>query len=340
MSALNAQPLPDQTSIPPAVMEELIAWSVRLSSGTASKEDEHNFQQWRAKDPVHEAAWQKLYAMEQQLNTVPEQSKALLTQTIALVDRQSQRSAKRHSTFKQLGLGAIAFFALSLLFNQFGPWQQQSHFATALGQRATYTLSDGTTLTLNTNTSVDIHYALLKREIVLNNGEIYLETGKDPQALFGRRAFWVNTKQAALEAIGTRFSVYQQETSTRLHVSEGIVAMHTEAHPTVRAYANESYSMQGAASLPLKTESQEQDPMAWLEGVIVAKQMPLDALVAELLRYQALPVTYDAEIGNLTVSGVFQLNRADPAEHALQTIAQTLPIRITRQNDRIVIRKK
>lgn len=340
MSALNAKPFPDESSIPPAVMEELIAWSVRLSSGTASEEVKHNFQQWRAKDPVHEAAWQKLYAMEQQLNTVPEKSKALVSQTIALVDQQSQRSAKRHNTFKQLGLGAITFFVLSLLVNQFGPWQQQSHFVTPLGQRATYTLSDGTTLTLNTNTSVDIHYALLKREIVLNNGEIYLETGKDPQALFGRRPFWVNTKQTALEAIGTRFSVYQQETSTRLHVSEGIVAMHTEAHPPVRAYANESYRMQGANALPVKVDAQQQDPTAWLEGVIVAKQMRLDALVAELLRYQALPVTYDTEAGNLTVSGVFQLNRMDPAEHALHTIAQTLPIRITRQNDRIVIRKK
>jgi transmembrane sensor len=321
-------------------MEELIAWSVRLSSGTATEDDEHDFQQWRGKDPVHEAAWQTLHTMEQALNTVPAKSKTLVTQTIALVDQHTQRSGKRPNTFKQLGLSAVVLFALSLLVNQIGPWQQQSHFATPLGQRATYTLSDGTTLTLNTNTSVDIHYALLKREVVLNNGEIYLETGKDSQALFGRRAFWVNTKQAALEAIGTRFSVYQQENSTRLHVSEGIVAMHTESHPPVRAYANESYRMQGGTSLPLKETLQAHEPMAWLDGVIVAKQMRLDALVSELLRYQALPVTYDTEVGNLTVSGVFQLNRADPAEHALQTIAQTLPIRLTRQNDRVVIRKK
>lgn len=340
MPASNAQPHSDHAHISPAVMEELIAWSVRLSSGTASEQDEYDFQQWRAKDTRHEAAWQTLHAMEQTLNVVPAKSKTLVTQTIALVDQQSQHSGKSHNTFKQLGLGAIAFFAVSLLVSQLGPWYQQSHFATPLGQRATFTLSDGTTMTLNTNTSVDIHYALFKREIVLNNGEIYLETGKDTKALFGRRAFWVNTKQAALEAIGTRFSVYQQETSTRLHVSEGIVAMHTDTHPPVRAFANESYHMQGATFFPVKVASQQQDLTAWLDGVIVAKQMPLNALVPELLRYQALPVTYDAEVGNLTVSGVFQLNRADPAEHALQTIAKTLPIRIRNQNDRIVIRKK
>lgn len=340
MSASHAQPLPDPEQIPPAVMEALIAWSVKLSSGTASAEDQQQFEQWRARDPLHERAWQALHAMEQSLNAVPASSRSLLAQSIDLADQQSQRAANRQGRFKQLGMGAIAVFALALLVNQFGPWQQQSHFATPLGQRASYTLSDGTSLTLNTNTSVDIHYALFKREIVLNDGEIYLETGKDSQALFGRRAFWVKTKQASLEAIGTRFAVYQQATGTRLHVSEGIVAMHTLAHPPVHAYAHESYRMQGASLLPQKETLSEQDPMAWLEGVIVAKQMRLDTLLAELLRYQALPVTYDTEVAKLTVSGVFQLNRDYPAEHALQTIAQTLPIRITRQHEQIVIRKK
>jgi transmembrane sensor len=340
MSASHAQALPDSQPIPPAVMEELIAWSVKLSSGTASAQDQQHFEQWRALDPVHERAWQALHTMEQALDAVAPSAKTLLTQSIVLADQQSQSAGKRQSRFKQLGIGAIAVFALGLLVNQLAPWQQQSHFATPLGQRADYTLSDGTRLTLNTNTSVDIQYALFTREIVLNDGEIYVETGKDSQALFGRRAFWVKTRQAGLQAIGTRFSVYQQETGTRLHVSEGIVAMHTLAHPPVRAYAHESYRMQDANSLPQKQALPEQDPTAWLEDVIVAKQMRLDALLAELLRYQALPVTYDVEVGKLTVSGVFQLNRADPAEHALQTIAQTLPIRVTKRHDQIVIRKK
>jgi transmembrane sensor len=340
MSNSHAQALTDSQHIPSAVMQELIAWSVKLSSGTASAQDQQDFEQWRARDAVHESAWQALHALEQTLNAGPASSKSLLTQSIALADQQSQRTAKRQGRFKQLGIGAIALFTLAVLVNQFAPWQQQAHFSTQLGQQAAYTLSDGTRLTLNTNTSVDIHYALLKREIVLNAGEIYVETGHDSQALFGRRAFWVKTRQASLQAIGTRFSVYQQETGTRLHVSEGIVAMHTLAHPPVRAYAHESYRMQDANTPPQKEALPEQDPTAWLEGIIVAKQMRLDALLAELLRYQALPVTYDSEVAKLTVSGVFQLNRADPAEHALQTIAQTLPIRISRRDDQIVIRKK
>lgn len=337
MPAPNPQ-LPHDFTIPAQVMEELIAWSIKLGSGSASAEDEQGFKHWRAKDATHEMAWQKLNTMEQDLSAVPVSSRPLVTQTIALVD--THNATKRAQAFKQISLLSIVAISTIALLNQLGPWQQQSHYATTIGQQATYTLADGTQLTLNTNTSVDVHYALFKREIILNAGEIYLETGKDTQGLFGRRAFWVNTPQASLEAIGTRFSVYKKDTNTHLHVTEGIVAMHSGEHAPVRAYANESYSLQGAASVPIKTDGQFQDQMAWLEGVIVARQMRLDELMAELSRYQALPVSFNADAGALQVSGVFQVNRADPAEHALHTIAQTLPIRVTKQNGNIVIRKK
>jgi transmembrane sensor len=327
---------PDQ--IPASVMEELIAWSVKLSSGSASAKDEEHFLQWRAQDPIHEAAWQKLHAMEQELVAVPVNKRPIVTQTMALMEKHS-RTTKQKQAFKQIGLlTGVAVCTLAFVLGQVGPWHQQTHLATTIGERSTFTLSDGTQLTLNTNTSVDVHYALLKREIVLNAGEIYLETGKDTQGLFGRRSFWVNTKQTKLEAIGTKFSVYQKEENTRLHVTEGIVALHTGKHTPVRAYANESYSAQGTA-LPMRTESQ-QEPMAWLDGVIVAKQMRLDELMAELTRYQTLSVRFSSDTAGLQVSGVFQLNIKQPAEHALNTIAQTLPIRVTKQNDHFLIRKK
>ena len=320
-------------------MDELIAWSVKLSSGSASAEDEEYFRQWRAQDPIHEAAWQKLHAMEQKLGTVPANKRPIVTQTIALIEKHS-RKTKQQQTLKQIMvISGVVVFVLPLVIVQIGPWHQQTHLATAIGERATFKLSDGTQVTLNTKTSVDIHYAFFKREIVLNTGEIYLETGKDTKGLFGRRSFWVNTKQSNLEAIGTKFSVYQKQENTRLYVTEGIVALHNGTHTPVRAYANESYSVQGTAS-PLKTELPHQEQMAWLDGVVVAKQMRIDELMTELTRYQTLSIHFSPEVANLKVSGVFQLYRANPAEHALQTIAQTLPIRVIKQNDQFLIRKK
>lgn len=336
----TAQTNTDQADISPAILEELILWSVKLRSGTASVEDAQRFTQWCSQDPAHEAAWQKLHAMEQTLNDIPADATQLITQTIALADTQLGSMNGRRNTLKPLAISAITLIGLAMLINQYGPWQQRLHYATSMGQRAQFILADGTQLMLNTDSSVEVHYSLWKRQIVLNHGEVYIETGHDKEAIFGRRAFWVNSSQVNLEAIGTRFSVHQQATATQLYVAEGIVAMHIGQQLSARAYAHESYRMQGSASMPLKVNIQHTDPMAWVDGVIVAKQMRLDVLITELLRYQALPLHYEAEVGDLMVSGVFQLNRADAAEHALQVIAQTLPVRILHQDNRIVLRKK
>ena len=65
------------------------------------------------------------------------------------------------------------------------------------------------------------------------------------------------------------------------------------------------------------------DPAAWLDGVIVARDMPLGQLVAELARHRHGMLLCDADIAQRPVSGVFQLG--DP-ERALRVLLQTQAI--------------
>lgn len=333
----------DSLDITKSVYEELIAWSVKLNSGMASAEDIECFKNWRAQDPTHEAAWQKLYKVEQGFGVLPDESKHLAVETLKLADEHASHSATRRHTFKLLSLAATTTIAATLLANQYAPWQQEAHYVTSIGKTEKFLLADGTQLMLNTNSKVDVKFSLLKREIMLHSGEVYIETSKDSDSIVGRRSFWVKTEQAELEAIGTRFSVNQQASSTKLHVAQGIVAMHVGKYAPMRAYASETYTMHDAVSAPVKNTAHNHlsmDPIGWIGGVLVAKQMRLDEFVAELSRYQELPLICEADAGDLTVSGVFQLNESDPVEHALKAIARTLPVRITKQLNAIVISKK
>lgn len=326
-----------------AVQEELIAWLVKLNSGLASAEETQGFLDWRAQHPSHEAAWQRLHAVEQNLTGLPSQSKQIAADTFALADSQRQIRGKRGRTLKLLGIAAIAIVTSTQLANQYAPGQQVAHYATRVGQLDSVTLVDGTQLMLNTNSNVDVKFSLLKREIVLQRGEIYIKTGKDIHSIIGRRSFWVNTGQTKLEAIGTRFAVKKNASSTRLHVAQGSVAMHVGRYPPVLAYADDTYTMLDAMSAPVKNSTSSygmrMDPMAWVEGVLVAKQMRLDEFVAELSRYQDLPLLCAPDAASLKVSGVFQLNRTDPVEHALKAVSRTLPVRVVRQNATIIISK-
>lgn len=333
----------DSIAIAPSVYDELIGWSVKLHSGTASAEDLERFERWRAQDIAHEAAWHQLYAVEQSLGALPAESKQIAVETLQLADKQTGRSLARRRTLKMLGLTAITMTVAALIANTYAPWQQTYHYATNIGKREHILLADGTQLMLNTNSNVDVTLSLLKREIVLHRGEIYIETGKDSDAIIGRRAFWVKTQQAELEAIGTRFSVNQQASGTQLHMVEGVVAMHVGHGVPVRAYANETYSMPDTTTAPINIShmgDMHMDPMAWVDGMLVVKQMRLDAFVAELSRYQDTPLVCAPSAGSLTVSGVFQLNRPDPVDHALKALTRTLPVSVRKQDNQVVISKK
>ncbi len=336
---------PDNADIAQPVYEELIAWSVKLNSGMFTTEDKQRFEAWRKQNPANEAAWQKLSAVEQSIGTIPAESRQVALETLRQADKQAKRPANSRRTLKLLSLALPPSSALRYWLISMPLWQQTLHYTTSIGKREIFLLADGTQLMLNTHSDVEIKLSLLKREIVLHRGEIYMETGKDSKSIIGRRSFWVKTEQAELEAVGTRFSVNQQSSSTKLHVADGIVAMHVGNDvPPVRAYANETYTMPDAVSAPIKMGTTHDglymDPMAWVNGILLVKQMRLDEFAMELSRYQNLSVVCEPSASSLKVSGVFQLNRPDPVEHALKAITRTLPVRMRRQDDILFISKK
>jgi transmembrane sensor len=67
------------------------------------------------------------------------------------------------------------------------------------------------------------------------------------------------------------------------------------------------------------------DPTAWLGGTLVARDMRLGDVVAEMARYRHGWLQCEDSVASLKVSGVFQLRDGDAA---LESLAQALPVRI------------
>ncbi|MGO3553367.1 MAG: FecR domain-containing protein, partial [Pseudomonas helleri] len=67
---------------------------------------------------------------------------------------------------------------------------------------------------------------------------------------------------------------------------------------------------------------------SWTSGALVAKNMRLEDLAAELSRYRQGWLLCDPAVSDLRVSGVFQLEHID---QALQGLSQTLAVRIERR---------
>ena len=293
-------------------VQQAIAWRVRLASGTATAQEWRLCADWRAADPQHEQAWQRLEHLGQQFAGV---SAPLARQALAgaQVDRQRRRA------LKQLGLfGSLV--AAGVLGQHLQHWQPLlAQQRTGTGERRRLQLADGGTLHLNSDTALDIQYGSERRLIQLYQGEILVQTAADPLG----RPFLVSTEQGQLRALGTRFQVRQQADACELTVYQGAVeawpvgsvAQRIEAGQRVRMSADALHAL-GAADV---------DRGRWIDGLLVAHDMPLAEFLAELGRQRPGVLRCAPEVAGLRISGVFPL---DDSDRALAMLTRTLPLRV------------
>lgn len=306
----------------PHVLDQAIDWLVKTRSGAAPPQVFAACEQWRAADASHEAAWQALQMTESTLRQASALPGRVALDTLA----GSGRLRSRRQALKVLGLGMLGAGAGGLLLQQ-QPWRSfGADYATGVGERRSFNLLDGTRLQLNTDSAADVLFTEQQRLIVLRDGEIFVRTGLDPAAASGRRPFWVHTREARLQAIGTAFDVRQESGRTRLMVEEGVVAIHLpDARPVLVQAGSEYLIAPGSAQLQPASVF---NANGWVSGVLVARQMRLQDLVQELARYRHGWLQCDPAVAQLRVSGVFQLDRID---HALDGLSQSLAVCVERR---------
>ncbi len=325
----DAHAAPNDARDPSDLLDQAIAWAVRLGSGSADDRAHEACNAWRAEHPAHEQAWQQVQTVEDAFRQVPPLNGALAHGALQAATRMRSNQQNRRRALGVLGLaatgGVLGFFVWRET-----PWVQRTDYATAIGERKRVMLADGTELNLNTGSEVQVVFSPRRRLIVLRRGELFVCTGADSGAMFGHRTFWVEAPHARFEALGTRFGVRQVEDETRLSMTEGRVAIHAgNAQQAVIAQAGDGYIIRANTTEPpqrIVDRSFETD--AWTDGALVAKQMRLDAFVAELARYRGTPLLCHPDVASLRVSGVFQLNGPDPVGRALEALVRTLPVRL------------
>src|SRR5882757_6434259 len=96
----------------------------------------------------------------------------------------------------------------------------RNHYRTVIGGLQSVPLSDGSRVTLNTDSDLRIVLTAAERKVELNRGEAFFEVVKDPQ-----RPFVVDAGNKRIIAVGTAFSVFHEGSETRVKVTEGTVGV-------------------------------------------------------------------------------------------------------------------
>ncbi|MET1536947.1 FecR domain-containing protein, partial [Burkholderia sola] len=130
------------------------------------------WQRWHESHPEHQRAWRHFDALQSMLQRVPGHLAASTLQA----SRRSRRRVLR-GIGALVGSGAVAGLSWQLAGGQGGVRSWLADYRTGTGERRAVTLADGSELTLNKRTSVDVSMDPTRRLLVLREGEILGLTG-------------------------------------------------------------------------------------------------------------------------------------------------------------------
>lgn len=317
---------PCSPPLEPRVLDEAAGWAVRIYSGEASAEDRQALDAWCMAHPAHALAWQRAQKLFESLHALPA---GLGNATL----RHQPQQAQRRAMLRLLTL-ALATPAAGWWVSQSQPVRAwRSDLRTATGERRHLTLDDGTQLTLNAGSAVDVRFEDGQRVLVLHQGDILVDTGADAQAA-AYRPFLVMTQQGVIRALGTQFTVRQHNDVTRVAVLQDRVQLQPAQgqgnHPIVSEGGWATFDRHGV----LDTGGNSSAEDAWTRGTLVASRMRLGDVIQELGRYHRGWLRCDPDVADRIVSGVFSL---DDVAHSLEVLQASFNLRVRNWSGWVVL---
>lgn len=310
---------PDRTPVSTRVLDEAIAWQLRLGDDAEGAQLDIELQRWLNESTEHAKAWAQLGGIDRRLGTINSPSARRALQLTA--SPKGRQAASR--TLLGLALLGSLGIGLALQARPLPVWLADA--STGAGEQRSLTLDDNSRIQLNSRSALDIRFDERRRGLFLHQGEVLVETapGSDP------RPFIVETAQGDLRALGTRFIVRREGDATRLIVLRSAVVAHPDDGQTGRAIgAGEQVLMHrdrlgASAAAPIAAD-------AWSHGMLIADDLPLGELLKKLGEYRRGYLGLDPRLKSLRISGSFPLHDTD---RALAALPPSLPVRIERRTD-------
>lgn len=321
----------DKRPIPLAVAEEATEWIVRRDGGPLPAEQEAAFRVWLA-DPTHRDA---LSRVEDIWGILDEQS-AIASEPPPRAAPRGRFSWRRsgeatRARWRRLAASAVAASLALALIGSAQDWsiRLRTDYVTDVGERRTVHLPDGSTVELDSQSAIALHFSDERREVELLAGTALFAAAPDRQ-----RPFVVTANGGSVTALGTAFMVRRNAVG-----ADVTVTLHR-----VRVDAAERAITVGEGQTAKYASDTLQGPFpadrvatAWTRGRLVVANRPLSEVVEEIGRYRRGYITVTGPAAALRVSGVYDL---DQPLATIDSIEKSLGLTSFRLTDRVIILRR
>lgn len=343
--------------------EEAALWLARLDRGL-SEADNNELARWLNAEPCHSKALLELATLWDQLDVLSELS------TLFPLDRPTAKKSRAVWTRFAVAASLVGVVAAVWVAREFAVGTDRDAeaivvqnvsqaFETTVGGLARENLPDGSVVTLNTDTALEVTYSDASRDVFLSRGEAHFEVVSDKA-----HPFRVHVGARIVEAVGTAFNV-ELEAGGRIEVTvtegkvnvvratEASVERNSITAPVVAQVAqfevdtalvegevailDQSVFLEAARPQIAQLDPVEVDmKLAWQRGMLIFQGEPLREMLSEVARYTTTEfVLADDKLGDLRVGGYF---KAGDIEGLLLTLRNGFNITSERVgNDKIVL---
>lgn len=314
---------------PQEINDRAAAWLVRKNaSSTWTQGDQAGLDEWLAENLAHTLAYWRLESTWQRADRLSALKK--------------QRASGTGPTLRQKVLRQVAFGAATLAllsaFWVFAPHElakRPGEYETGLGGHKVITLTDGSSIELNTNTLIRLAADGNQREVWLERGEAFFQIKHNIA-----RPFVVVAGDQRVIDVGTAFTVRRQSNRLQVALSEGRallepVELNSPGKPIVLNPGDVAVATPRGISVTTKTLPQISDAMAWRNGLLAFDNTPLSEVVAEFNRYNREKlVIAGGEAAEIGVGGHFRVTNVEAFKRMAKNI---LKLHVeTRGNETII----
>lgn len=352
----------------PEVLETAAQWFVRLQEGDASAEAFAEWNKWLGASSEHRLAYEELENTILRLERLrhPPQLPSLAQLAADGYDGSApleQLSAIQPSAARKLlrnsrtALLALAAAVVLMAFG--GPWflsrvtsqpaSGSMSYRTAAAQTKLIQLPEGSRVTLDADSELNVVLTSQRRALTLVRGEGYFQVAKDR-----RRPFIVQAGATQVTAVGTAFNIRRSANRTVVAVLEGKVELvagpqsrpnapapvsdrHDQSRfPQLSAQvaAGEAVSYSESGDLQALPATEASLAAAWLQGHRRYYNEPLRYVLADVSRYTGRKIEVSDELtGDLQFTGTLDVENS---EAWLRGLSVALPVRLVQEKDGIL----
>lgn len=358
----------------PEVLEAAAQWFVRLQDGDASAEAFAEWNKWLGASSEHRLAYEELENTILRLERLrhPPQLPSLAQLAAdaydgsAPIDPSALQPSAVRKRLRNARTALLALAAAVVLMAFGGSWflsrvtlqpaSESMNYRTAAAQTKLIELPEGSRVTLDADSELNVVLTSDRRALTLVRGEGYFQVAKDRS-----RPFVVQAGATQVTAVGTAFNIRRSANRTVVAVLEGKVELvaepqsrpnapapgsdrHDESRVTAgsagpprvpqlsaQVAAGEAVSYSESGDLHALPATEASLAAAWLQGHRRYYNEPLRYVLADVSRYTGRKIEVSDELtGDLQFTGTLDVENS---EAWLRGLSVALPVRLVQEKD-------